>query len=1447
MKKKLWMPGIFLAVVVLFFLACPTDVRAQEADSKIPVAEHVEEGAGSEGLSDQSQEEAVETDLQKDTVPGIEKDQQGELDAVQVSKVLLWESEKFKTMMHYLLEREEVREIFESVEENAAEAFLKELNEEELYQAIILYRYSLVSEAVQNASLSESGGSLESADAEMEVRKKTDRDLDIYRELLMRMNTLQTAESDISISKQEERQELWDENAFRIFQMAVLTEENQVAESESSEAEESDMASFDDYTRYLKQKADFDLPILIQLLEDMADTEENNAQSALDEATSFLYDLYGIKSEPEEEDQGNLEEKSSTENQLPCLMSASGAGVTYRAYCQTSAWQAWSSNGGTTGGPGSNKRMEALEVKVTGDTNLGITYQTHVQKQGWMDWASDGAFAGTSGQALRMEAVRMKLTGQSAGSYDLYYRAYCETYGWLDWAKNGQSAGTVNLAKRIEALQIVLTGKGAAAPGNTGTPLRTDAVARVGSKYYTTFNSAFGAMPDGGTLYVIRSCDAEHIVTTKSFSMYPEEQNVRVLFQETRMEPAGIICTPTDSGSPTWLFGGNDGYTITFDANRHGHSGVVSSYAGTVNLKSGVRLTNAFGNGVWNQYGTTNVYDGVLIYGNGSHGIATMGNINIYGGKIYGNDYDGVRCQQTIRFSGGEIYGNRKSGVHVGEESCTFIMTGGVIHDNEYGVENANARGNIQISAGNIYGNKLDGINVMGRQMTISGSVEIHNNGGAGVVIGGGTASVTGGRIYSNPSGGIVNKSVLNLSGGEVYSNTAENGGGILNSGTLTMSGGSVNGNRASNTGGGVCILPGSRMDLSGGTVKNNAANTGKGLYHNGTALNLSGNGTVGSENDVYLCQGKFVSVTGRLNAQTAAVLTPGDYGNGRKVAECLYDNRTGSSCFKQLRLTPNGRYCLRPGDWQVSQSGAEKKDIVVSTGYPVHFNKNYDGAVQNMPGEAEKYWYEPVRLPEASPTAAYLKFRGWSENADAEKADYQPGAEVNASINKEITLYAVWGTKIKVNYVGNRDAQGEERSEYITLNDYRGGKTYTIRKNAEFTKYEGKDSSFSGWNIQPDAGAKSVRFSETQTYRLTFEQLLALAAEQQGNQYSSEAAVQEINLYAAWDEFPVITADDVLEFYEGTEVTKEMLLQNVQAKDREDGSLTQNIKIRQIEYADGKLEDGERQKGKKDQWKDDMPADYCMDTWFMQMDSEDSPVIHKITYHTVDSFGNETSYVWTVKVKYNQFPEMTAQDRYFTLEEARNGEVTYEKLLTDAVKEDRIQVSDLEDDELHPGELAGKIELIDFHEEDFKTFEESGYIVITFAVKDSMGPQGEGKETLSQCTVHVVKDGEVSKPEDPGYVRFINQDYYESNLEGGNDQNGGLNTDSRWYRNPEYKEVITAAWQEGNTSRETWTFSREEVENVKEYIKEHGIGNSQEKNALSEFAVRFGSGKKME
>ena len=101
--------------------------------------------------------------------------------------------------------------------------------------------------------------------------------------------------------------------------------------------------------------------------------------------------------------------------------------------------------------------MEAFRVLLNNpDGTSAVTYRANVQGNEWLEWQNSGGIAGTEGQSLRVEALEIKLTGELAKKYDVVYRAHCEGIGWTDWVKNGETAGTQGQNKRVEAIQIKL-------------------------------------------------------------------------------------------------------------------------------------------------------------------------------------------------------------------------------------------------------------------------------------------------------------------------------------------------------------------------------------------------------------------------------------------------------------------------------------------------------------------------------------------------------------------------------------------------------------------------------------------------------------------------------------------------------------------------------------------------------------------------------------------------------------------------------------------------------------------------------------------------------------------------------------------------------------------------------------------------------------------------------
>ena len=149
--------------------------------------------------------------------------------------------------------------------------------------------------------------------------------------------------------------------------------------------------------------------------------------------------------------------------------------IAYEAHVSDIGWQENVFTGEVAGTTGQNKNMEAFKMWLSNmsgesygdDYKGGIEYRAHVSDVGWQNWVSDNEVAGTTGQGKKMEALQIRLTGEMQKYCDIYYRAHVANFGWLGWAKNGEIAGTTGYSYGLQAIQVVVVPKGKAAPGST--------------------------------------------------------------------------------------------------------------------------------------------------------------------------------------------------------------------------------------------------------------------------------------------------------------------------------------------------------------------------------------------------------------------------------------------------------------------------------------------------------------------------------------------------------------------------------------------------------------------------------------------------------------------------------------------------------------------------------------------------------------------------------------------------------------------------------------------------------------------------------------------------------------------------------------------------------------------------------------------------------------------
>lgn len=199
-----------------------------------------------------------------------------------------------------------------------------------------------------------------------------------------------------------------------------------------------------------------------------------------------------------------------------------------------------------------------------------------------------------------------------------------------------------------------------------------------------------------------------------------------------------------------------------------------------------------------------------------------------------------------------------------------------------------------------------------------------------------------------------------------------------------------------------------------------------------------------------------------------------------------------------------------------------------------------------------------------------------------------------------------------------------------------------------------------------------------------------------------------------------------------------------------------------------------------------------------------------------------------TLYAVWDDCPWIQAGDLYYTLEQAQSGYITQEEILSHATASDREDGSPIASG-FH--ENGTSFSIPDYSPTDFTQFQHEGSCTENLTVVDSAGSVYK-----KQITVYIVDTTVVAiKPE--GTTRFINEKYFNESYE-----NGGLEDNSIWLTDPEYKTVLQRAFSnlKNNTPKQVYEFTHEDILKMKEFVDEHGVGNSKSPDALSKFYDEF-------
>ena len=293
----------------------------------------------------------------------------------------------------------------------------------------------------------------------------------------------------------------------------------------------------------------------------------------------------------------------------------------------------------------------------------------------------------------------------------------------------------------------------------------------------------------------------------------------------------------------------------------------------------------------------------------------------------------------TKSFTGGYITGtesgttdnNFDSGYHVG--GGVYVANGSTLNMNGGNIVGVNHNGSQPEGAGVF----VCGIFNMNGGV-IAGNCNSNNGGGVGTS-GGSTVTISGGSISDNKTnwgGGITVRNSFSMSSGEISGNTASGGGGgihVDNAGggtpSVTLTGGSITGNKSiDNRGGGIYCYAANSFTVSGSPV-------------------ISGNKRGSSDENVYLPNGKMITVAGTLSNASIGVTmqsppgvftnsTTTDYNVAGKFSSDNSDYMVEKKSDGQLYLVakPAGYSVILSGGTNATASGGAVSQSVTQGQY---------------------------------------------------------------------------------------------------------------------------------------------------------------------------------------------------------------------------------------------------------------------------------------------------------------------------------------------------------------------------------------------------------------------------------------------------------------------------------------------------------------------------------
>lgn len=550
---------------------------------------------------------------------------------------------------------------------------------------------------------------------------------------------------------------------------------------------------------------------------------------------------------------------------------------------------------------------------------------------------------------------------------------------------------------------------------------------------------------------------------------------------------------------------------------------------------------------------------------------------------------------------------------------------------------------------------------------------------------------------------------------------------------------------------------------------------------------------------------------------------------------------------------------------------------------YTVTYNVSENGGNwsdgSTKPVTKDYYWGQDVDLTLTAQKADY-DFLGWNTDSSATEA-----IKSLTMPQEDITLYALYSGDLTAKFVDSYGVRTVTGTRYNNTKDV----VITVPDIRDYAWDGVTSTSVIGWNSNTDINAAEAKENEITTDTITISSNVIFYAV-----YAAEVTL-EYNLNGADEsQMPApVTVTAYTNAYDLTNVCGEKVtlaqavkhtleaqegyidsyVQTAWAENSLDGkqyatgseyNLTQNTvmyaiwdgEIKPITYTihfdgngstSGKIQDINVKYDEQVTLPDNAfvrTTDWGDSTFMGWNRTADTKTIEFSNQDIVSNLSSTDGDVVVLYAIWDDCPEITAKDRYFTLQEAQNGLITEEKLLETASAADDIDT-----------DINDKIYVKYYSENEWKQFTTKGSSLIKYEVIDSSG-------NVSNCTATVyIVDTTAQEVDDKRYARFINERYYNKSFE-----EGGLEDNSIW-KLPEYAEVLEDAMQNrislteeqktiqilGNTYTVTkpgsisrnhvyqiWEFAPQDIKDIKEFVNVHGLGKYKEENALTLFHQDF-------